>query len=271
METHSPQEKNRDTLYGYFENGKRPSAENFKDFINSTINKLDDGISKSFKDGLKISPEGAKNGDMENVISFYERIDANDPSWVFSLVGEKEDKKLYIRSGKTGKVLLTLTSDGHIGVMNESPTTALDVDGTLRMTQRTGSYSSGTVRANKSWHTISKSPLKGCKMFEISAFAYGKEGEGKYASIHAIASNAYSGKKGRIHCSRDFYSWRWWQRIRLRWIGTPFDYKLQIKTCSDYGSDGQIQYNITQLGQDFLYKSEQDKLKVQMNKDFPET
>ncbi len=250
----NPKIYNRKSLYKYFENGTRPSENHFFDLINSTINKLDDGISKDFKNGLQLAPQLE---DGEKVISFYEQLDGSNPLWTVSLIGNGEDKKLSIKSELDEEVLLTLTKDGKIGINNTQPEYDLDVNGIVGMNSRIGTYKQGIIRANSQWQPILKG-LKSCNMFEVVAMAYGKEGEGKYASLHAIASNAYSGHRGRIHCTRNHYSWKWWRRIGLRWVGSPFNYNLEMKTFSDYGYSGEIEYSITKLGKDIVYKADRE-------------
>ena len=93
--------------------------------------------------------------------------------------------------------------------------------------------------ANGEWQTLLPN-LEGLSAFEIVGYAQGCKGEGKYSVIHSIAINAHTGKRGRIQYCRDYYGWKWWRRVKLRWIGNTFDYQLQIKTCSDYGGDGRI-------------------------------
>ena len=62
---------NRESLYERFKNGKRPNEKDFEDLINSSINKLDDGISKSFEAGLELAPQGEEG---KEVISLYEKL-----------------------------------------------------------------------------------------------------------------------------------------------------------------------------------------------------
>ncbi len=210
-----------------------------------------------FKDGLQLAPESQDGEIGEKVISFYEQLDGTDPLWTISLIGTAEEKKLSVKSENSDEVLLTMTPEGRIGINNPEPQYNLDVNGIVGMKSRIGTYKKGIIKANNEWQPILKG-LKSCNMFEVIAMAYGKEGEGRYASLHAIASNAYSGKRGRIHCSRDYYSWKWWRRIGLRWVGSPFNYDLEMKTFSDYGISGEIEYSITRLGKDIVYKADKE-------------
>jgi hypothetical protein len=103
-----------------------------------------------------------------------------------------------------------------------------------------------TFPADGEWHTILTN-LDGISAFEINGRAQGIKGAGRYCVIHSIVLNAYNGKKGRIHTKCDYYGCRRWNRIKLRWIGNPFDYQLQIKTCSNYGKGGRIIVSVKNL------------------------
>lgn len=127
----------------------------------------------------------------------------------------------------------------------------LDDEAITESNSRIEIYKQGTIEANGKWHPI-LTGLKSCNIFEVIAMAYGKESEGKYATLHAIASNAYNGKRGRIKCTCDYYGWTWWRRIGLRWVGTPFNYSLEMKTYSNYGNSGKIQYSINKLGKNIV-------------------
>jgi hypothetical protein len=50
--------QNRETLKSYFKKGQLPSEGNFNDLIDSLINKIDDGMSKTVDEGLMLSPIG---------------------------------------------------------------------------------------------------------------------------------------------------------------------------------------------------------------------
>ncbi|WP_452223630.1 hypothetical protein [Lacinutrix chionoecetis] len=244
-QNHTPKQLNRDTLYERFENGMRPSGNDFKDLIYSSLNKLDDGISKSFKHGLKLSPQTEQKDltDTDSsgrVISFYEVINGEEAAWTISLVGEKGNKSLSIATGNNPKSNITIAQDGTLNV------------GSVNISSKIGTHAEGVTKADGEWHTLLDN-LEGCNMFEVVAMAHSERGEGKYASIHAIASNAYAGKKGRIHCNRNFYGWKFWNRISLRWVGNEFNYKLQIKTHSNYGSNGKIEFNIMKLNRPINY------------------
>lgn len=95
------------------------------------------------------------------------------------------------------------------------------------------------LAANGEWQTI-LSDLKGVSAFEINGYSQGETKSGNYCVIHAISLNGYAGKRGHIYCHHNCYGWNWWRRLKLRWIGIPHNYELQIKTRSNYGFKGRI-------------------------------
>lgn len=62
--------KDRNTLKNYFRKGNLPSEANFENLIDSSVNKIDDGFSKTEDEGLMLS----NIGESEKIISFYENI-----------------------------------------------------------------------------------------------------------------------------------------------------------------------------------------------------
>mgnify|MGYP000291870728 CR=1 FL=1 len=234
---------NRESLYERFKNGKRPNEKDFEDLINSSINKLDDGISKSFEAGLELAPQGEEG---KEVISLYEKLNDLHPAWKVSLQGEKGKKNLTILSQQQEGSALTVSPENKIGINQENPQHDLDISGTIASSGRVGTFASGEVPADGKWKTVLEN-LEGVNAFELIAVAHATEGKGKYALLQASLLNAYSGDGGRIKRTQDYYSWKWWHRIRVRWRGTPFDYSLEIRSGYDYGEGGVIQYNIGKL------------------------
>ncbi len=234
---------NRSSLYKKFKNGNRPQEGDFHDLINSTINKLDDGIAKSFKAGLELAPQDEQDG---SVISLYEKLSDPNPSWKLNLSGEDKEKTLDIINQNSEMPAISITQNNCIGLNKRSPNYALDIEGKLGYKGRIGTYAQGEIKANGKWQVV-LTGLKGVSAFELMANARDEEGKGKYALLHAVLLNAYTGEQGRIRRTHNYYSWRWWRRIRVRWFGTPFDYGLEMKTASDYGDKGVVNYHIATL------------------------
>ncbi len=234
---------NRDSLKAFFQNGNRPTQENFESLINSMLNKVDDGISKNLKDGLILSPESS---DSDNLISFYEKIQDDLPQWSIQLKNDEAQGLLFTQptNGSTPSDVLFLEKGGNVGIHTNNPRTTLEVNGTLGVSTRIGTYKMGTVAANGTWQTI-LTDLNGCCAFEIMA-QVGKEKTGKYALLHAHALSTFGKSKSKIASTQAHYGW-WWNKIALRWVGSTYNYSLQIKTRSNYGSDQTIKFYISKL------------------------
>lgn len=110
--------------------------------------------------------------------------------------------------------------------------------------QKSNSY---TIPADGEWHTLVEHTMAGLSGFEINGYSQGIRGQGYYSVIHAIALNSYNGKRGRINSCCDFYGWQWYRRLKLRWTGGNLSYKLQIKTCINYGPKGRIVVSVKNL------------------------
>jgi len=53
---------NRQSLINYFKKGSAPTERHFADLIESTVNIVDDGISREGGDGFKVTPVGFQAG-----------------------------------------------------------------------------------------------------------------------------------------------------------------------------------------------------------------
>lgn len=240
MEQTTYQLYNRESLIKRFKNGTRPDENDFEALIASTINKLDDGISNSFNEGLQLAPQN------EKIVSFYKNLNNDHPDWDIRLKGEKNAKALSFSSSSSSKALWSLHPNARVGLLNEDPQYTLDVSGAVAMQTRIGTFARGSLNADGNWHPVLKNQ-KGVQAFEIMAHAHGEKGRGKYALVHAFLMNAYAGRKGAVKKTQNYFGWKWWHRIRLRWTGTPFNYQLEMKTASDYGDDAVIEYHICKL------------------------
>lgn len=222
--------RNRNTLKNFFRNGKALSEMEFSDLIDSTWNKVDDGMSRTDHEGLKVSPTG--NSAM--IMSFFEGITAPTPSWQVSVNAQNTKGLAFVQPGREKVPTLTLADSGRVGVKTASPRTDLDVGGNLAARGRIGGFRVGKVPADAQWHTI-VSGLKGFNAFEIMAAAQGNPGEGNYAMAQAIALNANQGRRGKIKVINTTYGWLDFRdKIRFRWRGTPEEYSLQVRTGKHY-------------------------------------
>lgn len=234
---------NRETLKNLFSNGKRPNEDNFYTFIDSMVNKVDDGISKNQKDGLILSPEGKES---KNVVSFYQKVQDDLPDWSIELVQDKTKGMGFVEpiTATEAKTRLFLEKGGNIGINTETPQTNLEINGILGSSSRVGTYKISTVPADGRWHDILKE-LDGCNAFEIMA-QVGKEKAGKYALLHAHALSTFGKSRSKIKATQAHYGW-WRNKLDLRWTGGTRNYGLQIRSRSNYGSDHEINFYITKL------------------------
>jgi len=232
--------QNRDSLKSYFRKGQLPSEGNFHDLIDSAINKVDDGMSKTMEEGLILAPIG----DSRKLLSFYKNIEDKSPVWKAEVNDLNSDLVL---ANKVGDCVLGLSDEGKVSINKESADYALDINGAAAFKTRIGNAYKGKVPADGKWHKVIEG-LNGCHMLEIVAGA-GKKKTGKYALLHALGVSTYGKSKNRIKRTQAYYGIRA-NRIRLRWTGTTYDFNLEIKTRSNYGENMAICYHIQELWDD---------------------
>jgi hypothetical protein len=232
--------QNRESLKEYFKKGQLPSEGHFHDLIDSSINKVDDGMSKTMEDGLMLAPIG----ESRKLISFFKNIEDKSSAWRMEVDENDADLRF---TNKIGDSILTVSEEGRVGVNNESPQANFDVNGNMAMSGRQGNAYKGKVPADGKWHQII-TELNGCRMFEIFA-GVGKKKTGKYALMHAIAISTYGKSKNKIKKTQGRYGIRG-NKIKLRWTGTTYKFNLEIKTKANYGDNVAICYNIQDLWQD---------------------
>lgn len=238
---------NRQSLKNYFKKGNAPTEQHFADLIESSINIVDDGIARGADQGFRISPIGNSN----RLISFFRNMQKREPEWFISL-NENDIPGISIQEQGKGPRLV-LKEGGNIGIGVHNPRYALDVKGTVGISNRIGTLYQGQVPGDGKWHDIITG-LKEPSAFEVMAFINGKKGSGRYALAHAIALNTFGGKLsfGAIKKTSAWYGF-FRNRLRFRWSGELFNYSLQVKTSTSYGIDERngepfpIQFQITGL------------------------
>ncbi len=234
---------NRQSLKTLFSAGARPKESNFSSLIDSMINKIDDGISKNVEDGLVLSPEGKASNRM---ISFYDNVEAPLPHWSIEMDQDK-DNHLSIVSPVTKTEATTVMSfqkSGAIGIGTQQPRTDLEVAGVLGAETRMGTHKIATVPADGLWHDII-TDLNGCVAFEVLA-QVGKEKAGRYALLHAHALSTFGKSHHKIRKTQAHYGW-FWNKIAIRFTGSTYNYRLQLKTRSDYGAGQYIRFHVAKL------------------------
>ncbi|WP_296426459.1 hypothetical protein [Yoonia sp.] len=247
--------KDRTTLKAFFRDGALPTAEHYRDLIDSGVNQIEDGFSKTPTDGLRLTSVGGS----VRMISLYEGLSAQDPAWIID--HGKDSSSLHFKRGaETAQKLpgISFSPDGRLGVKTDTPEWRLDVDGVQRSRGRIGFASDEIphIPADSKWHDITDE-MTGCQAFDVMAGVGGDENAGRYSMVHAIAMNAYHPRnwllnmvfgRRRIRAQTAMYG-SYADRIRLRWVATPkrHHFKLQMRTNADFGKDKVIRYYLTRL------------------------
>lgn len=283
--------QDRATLKSYFKAGALPNAEQFRDLIDSAVNHVDDGFSKTDSDGLRLNSVGSSR----RVLSLYQGLGTPKPSWIIEHGqdpgalhvrpdlgksalnipegeetktegeetqedGKKDAQQIEDEPAEHG---MSLTRDGRLGVNQAKPEWRLDVGGVARMHGRIGvpTRKIPNVPADGTWYDITQ-PITGCQAFEIVAGAGGDRGSGRYSLVHAIAMNAFHPRnpilnwifqRRGIKTQTAMYG-SYADRIKLRWVADEkqHHFRLQLRTNAHFGEDKVVRYYITQLWFDSL-------------------
>ena len=227
--------KNRAILKNYFLKGSIPKENHFQDLIDSNLNQEDDGIWKEQDEALKIKAEGQN----DEIMQFYKNIEDLRPTWKLSIRADdgnegfniaEEESRLFIETG------------GNVGIGTTQPRNKLEVNGFVGMQGRIGYYAHGEVPADGLWHDV-VTGLNHYNAFEVMAVV-GRQGA--HAITHAIAVSAYGNSNNKISKTQGFFGWMR-NKIDVKWSGSYFDYKLQVRTRRNIGEGVLIRYNIIKL------------------------
>ena len=228
--------RNRRTLKNFFKKGQRPKQEDFSDLIDSMVNIVDEGFTKSIKDGLEIGPIN----DSDKLMSFFQNIEDKSAAW--SISTDKEDSSLSFNNNQ-GESILALCEDGNVGINTPKPKSTLDVNGILSYKGKQGNFKQDKIPADGKWHNI-LSNLDACQAFELMA-GVGKKKFGKYALLHAYVLSTFN-SKNEIFSHQSYFNAKC-NCIKLKWSGEQHNYSLLMRSRSDYGENIYINYSISQL------------------------
>lgn len=236
--------------------------ESYRALIESTINKKDDGIDIDERDGLRLAP-GSDSG---RLLSLFGDRAGTAAEW-FVRLNPENTKGLDISSELTqGRTLfLTVEEDFvddelvhevRVGIGTIKPQFTLDVEGTVAMRARVGTFKADQIPADKQWHTILSEAegLNDCQAYEIFAHIYDNKTE-RYALTHAIILIAKGRRGERIKVTRagSGYLWgRFLNRIKFRIKREYGKEVVQMRARDHYGFsvDGKpkmIFYRVTKI------------------------
>ncbi|MFK7887704.1 MAG: hypothetical protein AB8G16_12670 [Gammaproteobacteria bacterium] len=272
--------RGRQSLKKSFAPGALITGAQFQGLIDSTFNMNVEGFNVSPEYGFEVSTQGASTGLFlflqEQQVTTANESSLGQPVWSMQFNADRASgDDLHIVPMATALAAdqlslgLALRPSGKLGVRTMSPACEVDVHGTMRSSERVGDVHTAdpaqdeeaTACADGRWHTITPA-LTGCQSLEVVA-GVGRRGSGRYALLHAVASNAYNpigfffnffGWKNRIACQHAYYRSRL-DKLALRWTGRNRRYFLQIRSNSDYGAGAsgepvKITYHITSLWTD---------------------
>jgi hypothetical protein len=253
-------QQNRETLRKFFGVGQLPTADHFAALIESNLNMVDEGFSKSPANGLEVStPQGH-----DALLSFYRERTGDQPLWSMSFNGRTEQLafRASAANGNTSTApVLSLDSRMRVGVGVAEPTEALEVAGTVASPGRRGTFprpDSLPLLANGVWQDLT-ADLNGCHAFEVMAGASSAPGrQPRFALLHAVAMNTFNPTQRWYHVLqsrkriRTQHAWfgRRCDKLELRWMtkaGSERTYRLQVRSCCDYGAGATLRASVTQL------------------------
>lgn len=229
--------RNRQTLKKSFSKGQKPSERDFENLIDSTLNILDDGFSKSPESGIELSP---LIGEKRVVMSVFRESGNPNPEWEIS-IGTAGELKI-CQFGKDNSIpAIVLHTDGSIEIGSERSNVILK--GQLASPGRKGTYIEDSVPADGQWHDMSED-MEGVCALEVVAAA-GRRHSGKHAVLVAMATHCF-GARAKIKNIRSCYG-MFGNKIKLRWVKHGLACRLQIKTIFNYGEDMQIHFQVSRL------------------------
>lgn len=231
---------NRETLKGYFGDGKMPTGSQFGDLVDSMLNIVDDGMNRTEGNGLQLSPLEEKGP----VLEFYSDILDDKPLWEIRIDRKKE--VLELAKGGEEKSVLTLYPGGKMVLDGD-----VEVLGTVAATSFNGNYKCGEVAADGGWHDITDDEgeyLSGCRAYRVVA-GCGLKGKGKYALAEVTAMHCY-GRHKKLYYRQSWFGMHF-NRLRFRWRQEGKNWRLQLRSRCNYGEETKVRFRITELWQDY--------------------
>ena len=111
---------NRQTLKNYFKKGGFATEKHFVDLIDSSLNSVDDGITKTPEFGVKLSPLKSSS----KLLSFFKKITQDQPDFSLNL-NSNNSEGLSIDNSEDATIL-KLKKEGNVGIKTNNPNYTLD-------------------------------------------------------------------------------------------------------------------------------------------------
>ena len=170
-------QKTRNELKELFKTGAKPSGDDFKAFIDSTLNVTDDGIAKATgaDTPLKINAQGTD----EKLLDFYT---GETKTWSINQKPSEETSGLNIATPGGSKLFID-SSSGNVGIGTTSPGAKLEVNGNTTIN---GNLQTNSARIDNRYSSYATFSHKDCSS---GSYALTQENNG------TTALNAATGKK----------------------------------------------------------------------------
>jgi hypothetical protein len=259
----------RERLRKFFENGKRPDEDQFRDLIDSNLNMLDEGFTRSPENGFEISTPVGQDALMSFLSDARSASEDDDNGsridWRIAH-GEDGDQLRFQVPGRSGdsepfQSIVQLDKSGLLDVFGQEKNSG----GVIRSGGRQGwepreDLRQEIVTDGKS-HAIAED-LEGMQAFEVVAGAHDPENR-RVSLMHAIALSTFNRKNpwwyGLLRRQMGIrYTQAYWgsrcDKLELQWdgeSGKDKTYQLKIRSKCDWRKGGgnavQIHCHVTRL------------------------
>lgn len=236
--------RNRNTLKSYFRSGNNPNESQFEDLIDSVPNLVDDGMERTEKDGLILSP-ALLTGKIMSVYPVHgvEKTENGMPCWTFVVDREKTFQLM----NEQGETVLSVTQKNEVKIndrLKKNPEYS-DVPNIQLDTDDNGFQE---VPADSSWYNLpiafdSSEKLPACRLCRIIA-GY-RTGKDKYGMVTVTTSYCEGGKRNISPSQRCCGFWK--NSIRFRWKKEKGNLFLQIKGKKKKKGESKLHFQIREL------------------------